>query len=270
MLNRSGHTRKSRQFRPILLFPLLLIAFVGPAVSYVNVVFNTSTRWLVLVFVLMYLLHAGKLFRCLNGVFGLVLFVNILWCLLTWFWSEAPELTGLKAIAFAAVAITTTSGGIEWARTQSSDSVIAGLAPLTFLALFAGIFGFSAFGGSGEVSSGNVAMYRGLTGNSNMLGSLAAMGFSYALWRYYLSGRPGTTRGSYFLSVGLLAAMALIELRSMARTSFLSMACISMLYLVAQGKRRLVLYVLAAVFVAGVVFLVAGELHPRPLLVLLL
>lgn len=88
---------------PSHLFPLALFAFAGPEVSYVNSVFNTETRWLVLACLFMYLLLTSNLFRCLNGEFGLMLFANILWCFLTWSWSDVPELTGAKAIAFAGV-----------------------------------------------------------------------------------------------------------------------------------------------------------------------
>jgi hypothetical protein len=62
---------------PSHLFPLVLIAFAGPAVLYVNSVFNTETRWLVLACLFIYLLLTSKLFCCLNGGFGLMLFANI-------------------------------------------------------------------------------------------------------------------------------------------------------------------------------------------------
>ncbi|MGH8595985.1 MAG: hypothetical protein ACREXT_04940, partial [Gammaproteobacteria bacterium] len=109
--------------QPSHLFPLALFAFAGPAVSYVNSVFNTETRWLVLACLFTYLLLTSKLICCLNGGFGLMLFANILWCFLTWSWSDVPELTGAKAIAFAGVTLAVTSGGIEWARTRTGDSL---------------------------------------------------------------------------------------------------------------------------------------------------
>ncbi|MGH6823205.1 MAG: hypothetical protein ACRECP_08485 [Methylocella sp.] len=241
---------------PSHLFPLALVAFVGPTVSYVNSVFNTETRWLVLACLLMYLLLTRKLFRCLNGGFGLMLFANVLWCFLTWSWSDVPELTGAKAIAFAGVTLAATSGGMEWARTRRGDSLMAGLFPFTFLAIFAGFFGYSMPGASVD-AGGGVTLYRGLTGNPNMLGMLAAMGLPYAVWRLYSSGRPGAPRHAYFVSVGLLIALVLIELLSMSRASFLVMGCIMVLYLLAQQMRRQAMYVLAITVVAVVAVLAA-------------
>jgi hypothetical protein len=243
---------------PSHLFPLALIAFAGPTVSYVNSVFNTETRWLVLACLFMYLLLASKLFCCLNFGLGLMLLANILWCFLTWSWSDVPELTGAKAIAFAGVTLAVTSGGIEWARTRSGDSLIAAFFPFTFLAIFAGFFGYSTPGASIDAGVG-VILYRGLTGNPNMLGMLASMGLPYAVWRLYSSGRPGAPRRAYFVSIGLLIALVLIELYSMSRASFLVMGCILILYLLAQQKRRQAKYVLAIIMVAAVAVLAAPD-----------
>ena len=243
---------------PSHLFPLVLIAFAGPAVLYVNSVFNTETRWLVLACLFIYLLLTSKLFCCLNGGFGLMLFANILWCFLTWSWSDVPELTGAKAIAFAVVTLAVTSGGIEWARTRAGNSLIAGLFPFTLLAIFAGFFGYSTPGASVDGGVG-VSLYRGLTGNPNMLGMLAAMGLPYAVWHFYSSGRHGAPRRAYFVSIGLLAALVLIELTSMSRASFLIMSCILILYLLVQQKRRQAIYVLAIIMVAVVAVLAAPD-----------
>jgi hypothetical protein len=221
-------------------------------------VFNTETRWFVLACLFMYLLLTSKLFRCLNGGFGLMLFANILWCFLTWSWSDVPELTGAKAIAFAGVTLAVTSGGIEWARTRTGDSLIAGLLPFTFLAIFAGFFGYSTTGASVDGGFG-VTLYQGLTGNPNMLGMLAAMGLPYAVWRLYSSRRPGAPRRAYYVSVGLLIALVLIELHSMSRASFFIMGCVLILYLLAQQKRRQAMYVLAIIMVAVVGVLAAPE-----------
>jgi hypothetical protein len=221
-------------------------------------VFNTETRWFVLACLFMYLLLTSKLFRCLNGGFGLMLFANILWCFLTWSWSDVPELTGAKAIAFAGVTLAVTSGGIEWARTRTGDSLIAGLLPFTFLAIFAGFFGYSTTDASVDGGFG-VTLYQGLTGNPNMLGMLAAMGLPYAVWRLYSSRRPGAPRRAYYVSVGLLIALVLIELHSMSRASFFIMGCVLILYLLAQQKRRQAMYVLAIIMVAVVGVLAAPE-----------
>lgn len=243
---------------PSHLFPLALFAFAGPAVGYINSVFNTETRWLVLAGLFMYLLLTSKLICGLNGKFGLLLFANILWCFLTWSWSAVPELTGAKAIAFAGVTLAVTSGGIEWARTRTGDSLIAGLFPFTLLAIFAGFFGYSTPGTSIDAGVG-VTLYRGLTGNPNMLGMLASMGLPYAVWRVYSSGRPGACRRSYFVSVGLLIALVIIELHSMSRASSLVMGAILIVYLLAQQERRKAIYVLAIIMVAIAAVLVAPD-----------
>ncbi len=138
------------------------------------------------------------------------------------------------------------------------NSLIAGLFPFTFLAIFAGFFGYSTPGASIDGGFG-VTLYEGLTGNPNMLGMLASMGLPYAVWRLYSSGRPGAPRRAYIVSVSLLIALVLIELRSMSRASFLVMGCILILYLLAQQKRRQAMYVLAIIMVAVVAVLAAPE-----------
>jgi hypothetical protein len=243
---------------PIHLFPLVLFAFAGPGVLYVNSVFNTETRWLVLACLFLYLLLTSKLFCCLNGGFGLMLFANILWCFLTCIWSDVPELTGAKAIAFAGITLAATSGGIEWARTRAADSLLGGLFPVTLLAIFTGVFGYATPGASVEAGVG-VSLYRGLAGNPNMLGMLAAMGLPYAVWHFYSSKRHGAPPRAYFVSISLLIALVLIELASMSRASFLVMGCILILYLLAQQKRRQAIYVLAIIMVAVVAVLAAPD-----------
>jgi hypothetical protein len=119
---------------------------------------------------------------------------------LTWSWPDVPELTGAKAITFAVVTLAVTSGGIEWARTRAGNSLIARHFPFTLLAIFAGFFGYSTPGAS--VDSGvAVSLYRGLTGNPNTLGMLAAMGLPYAVWHFYSSGRHGAPRRASFVAV---------------------------------------------------------------------
>lgn len=232
------------------LFPLALFAFAGVAVSYVNTVFNANTRWLVLIVLFVRLLFAGKLFNCLRGWFGIILLANILWCLLTSFWSEVPELTVTKALAFAGMALAVTSGGIDWASTRRSTAVINGLFPLTLIAIFAGLFGYTT-----PESNWDTGHYQGLTGNPNMLGSLAAMGFPFALWRFYSASRPGAARRSYWASAGMLVAILIIAIYAVARASILTMGCILICYYLAQRRGRQATYLITTtIIVVGISF----------------
>jgi|APSaa5957512535_1039671.scaffolds.fasta_scaffold06054_3 hypothetical protein len=170
-----------------LLFPIAVMAFIGPAVKYVNILFNTSTRWGVLVLLGCALLLTGRLLfglRSRNSSFGFFLFLYICWCLLTTLWSEVPELSLYKSIAFAIVSVAFLSAGRAWVNSRGIEKTYSYLLPILALVFFAGIVG------QGEATSfemmGSVSLYQGLTNNPNMFGSMVAMVFPLLLWMLYV------------------------------------------------------------------------------------
>ena len=77
------------------------MAFAGPGINHVNLVFSTTTRWLFALVLLAHSILTNRLTAGLRGWFGFFLALNIAWCLATTAWSEVPLLTGPKAVAFA-------------------------------------------------------------------------------------------------------------------------------------------------------------------------
>src|SRR5262245_47138926 len=88
------------------MFPLAVFAFIGVAVEYASLVFTTSTRWIFLALLMLYLLAKDRFMFGLQSRFGAVLLLYCGWCILTSTWSDVPVLSIAKATAFALVAVT--------------------------------------------------------------------------------------------------------------------------------------------------------------------
>ena len=93
------------------MFPLAVFAFIGLTVQYVGLVFTTSTRWIFLALLVLYLLAKGRFMFGLQSRFGAVLLLYCGWCIFTSTWSDVPDLSMAKATAFALVAVTFVSAG---------------------------------------------------------------------------------------------------------------------------------------------------------------
>jgi len=166
-----------------LLFPLALLGFIGPVVKYSNLLFTTSTRWALIAILMIYLVLNRKLFVGLKNGFGLALVLYSSWSMTTYFWSQADELSLYKSGALILVSLTLVSAGAAWSRIKKPEFNFDYLYPIVFLGLLAGVLGRGT--ASAVVSTGNLDLYQGLTGNPNMLGSLIAMGMPLILWRLY-------------------------------------------------------------------------------------
>src|SRR5690242_15596285 len=96
------------------LFPLATFAFVAVPIDYVNLVFTTTTRWIFLVALLLYLLVRRRFSLGLQTYVGLVLLLYCAWCLSTSSWSMVPQLSFEKAGAFSLVVLIFVSAGHDW------------------------------------------------------------------------------------------------------------------------------------------------------------
>jgi O-antigen ligase len=200
------------------LFPLATFAFVAVVVAYVNLVFTPSTRWVFLALLLYYLLRKGRFMMGLDTYFGLMLASYCCWCIITAIWSEVPELSVAKAIAFSLVSVTFVSAGHWWVYDRGSSNAVNYLAPITALALFACVGGTSEFAGG----RAGLAYYEGLTDNPNMFGSLLVMALPFLLWLAY---RYRTSQTKWIF-IALMVIAGIFLARSFSRSSMMSAAMV--------------------------------------------
>lgn len=203
-----------------LLLPLTVLGFVGVAVTFLSPVFTTSTRWAIMLLLLLYLLIKGQVWRPLRTRFGMLTLLFGALSLLTTLWSEQPLLSLMKAAAFLLVAVACLAGGYQWARQQPLDKTFDYLLPLMAVALLAGILG--RFSTEALVISGTTVMYQGLVSGSNMFGSMLAMCMPLLFWKMQI--HRGKRRA--FVVWTLLALIALYYLfMASSRAAILIMIC---------------------------------------------
>ena len=230
----------------ILLFPVTVVAFVAPAIAYFNVIFTDTTRWAVAVALGLLLAATGRIAAVLGNRAGLAALAYLTWCVLTFFWSEASELTLMKAGALALVMVSMLAGGQYWVARFGWDRTLNYLYPILALALFAGAFGQAAI----ESTSDVLGLYEGLAGNPNMLGSLMNMAIPLLLWQCYRSRRRRAHLAGW---LGLLAVVIVVLLMSVSRASILAAIVTIAAFLMSVGiKRNAIVYALAAVVAAAV------------------
>ena len=217
---------------------------MAPVVTYFNVIFTTDTRWVAAVALALVLILTGRAFPVLRQDVGLAVTAYVSWCVLTYFWSEVPELTLLKSGALALVGIGLFAAGQYWVVRFGWERALSYLFPILVLALFAGAFGQEAI----EQSEG-LTLYEGLTNNPNMLGSLMNMAVPLLLWQSY---RTRGRRRQLILWLGLLGVVLGVLLLSVARSSIIAALITCGAFLAVVGIRRnALLYALAAVLLIG-------------------
>src|SRR5271166_4337917 len=231
------------------IFPLAIAAFVAIPVQYVNIVFTTSTRWIFLILLTLYLLAKGRLMFGFQSRFGVALLAYCTWCMTTYSWSEVPELSIEKALAFSLIAVAFVSAGQEWIYERGSLKAMTYLAPVTVVALFAGLSGSASSIVAGQ---GQLKLYQGLTNNPNMLGSLIGMALPLLLWSAYKFRTRPQAKWIWIalvvIAVGLLA-------RTYSRSAILSAGMIGIGFCLSLKLRKtgfvLVLIAAALLFAAA-------------------
>lgn len=221
------------------LIPTLVLAFVGVAVTFLAPIFTTTTRWLVLLVVLVYLGLKGKLLAPLRTRFGVVTLLYAFWTVCTMMWSEQPLLSGMKGIAFSMLSLTAVAAGYYWSRHRDASQAVDYLLPLTMCAIVAGLFGrFSAV----ALDSGPVSMYSGLVVGSNMFGSMLAMCSPYLIWQLYLNWSRRNRR-LWWIAVSGIALYYLLAASS--RSALLMVLCtLAGLFMALSMTKRLQMIIL--------------------------
>lgn len=216
-----------------LIIPLTLLAFSGTGITFVNGVLNTTTRWVFLLILSLYLLFfrnrdvPGLLRRPMFWIF----LANASWCFITVLWSEEPTFSLIKAVGFVWLAITMLMAGYSWVihheRAHACD----------FLWLFA-VFALLAapLGQTEQNLDTSSVVYAGSTGNPNFLGFLLATTSVWLIWQALLAYRKDRNRFRLFM--GLLAVDAYYLFLTHARASLLIFAFIVLGLLLGLGKLR--------------------------------
>jgi O-antigen ligase len=213
------------------MFPLAVFAFIGLTVQYVGLVFTTSTRWIFLALLVLYLLAKGRFMFGLQSRFGAVLLLYCGWCIFTSTWSDVPDLSMAKATAFALVAVTFVSAGYWWACDKGSLNAMSYLAPVAVIALLAGIAG----GGMPSPTVRQLELYQGMTDNPNMLGSLIVMSLPFLLWTAY---KYRTRPPAKWIWIAVLVVAVGLLARTYSRSSILSAGMIGVGFLLSLKLRK--------------------------------
>lgn len=230
------------------MLPLLILAFVGLSITFLAPVFNVTSRWLVLLGVAAWLLIRGELFRPLRHGFGICTVIYVSWCFLTAAWSEIPDLSLMKGIAFLLTAFTAMAAGLLWVRQHSAGNALAYLLPLTIVALAAGVLGRFSTTAVVDLSEG-VTIYQGAVGGANMFGFMLAMCSPFLIWRLHSDWQDPRKR---LIWMALLSAAIFYLLAAKSRSAFLAVLCAAAgLFLGSSTRRKLTVFMVAAVTIYG-------------------
>lgn len=233
--------------------PLLLLAFTGVTVAYFNAVFTTSSRWVALALVLLITLKSRSLHSLFRTAFIRISFVFMVWALLTYFWSEVPELSLMKAVALALVILAGTGVGYLWVRHHALESALDVLAPMSFMVLAAGVLGLDTI--QNPDAPQGLTMYQGLTGNSNMFGTLCAMAFPFAAWKYSCAS---SIRWRYF-GGGFTLLLIAFTLLSNSRSAIAMVLLGGLGLFGAQGVRKTLPKAIVVLMALGLLVLVMPD-----------
>ncbi|EKD55404.1 MAG: hypothetical protein ACD_60C00010G0014 [uncultured bacterium] len=172
-----------------LILPLALLGMVGNTMTFLNKWCTGNTRWLIIGLLATNFILKAKLFRYFDAKFALILFLYLMWCLLSAFWSDVPFLSFMKSGILIILSVTLIRSGIEWIRIKSLYNALDYLWMLAFATLIAGFVG--KYGYSQEMvndfNGTSIAEFQGLVRGANMFGALTAMSFPFFLWRTYLA-----------------------------------------------------------------------------------
>ena len=240
------------------IFPLTVFGIGAASIRYFDLIFTAATRWLLLAGLALFLLSRAKLFLSLRVNLAPVVTVWIGWVALTVLWSDVPALSFLKAIALAVTVLSLVSGGVYWAQYAKPANPLTYLAPLTALALFAGLFGLGTFR---HISQG-VPLFEGLSENVNAFAIILAVGLAFPLYAAYRASRTAAWgQLGVWLCVTITLLIFLVMTRS--RASIAAGGCVLLSFAVAAVPRRILLAGAACAVVAFSVIALTPALSTR-------
>lgn len=220
------------------LFVVTLLAFVAVGISYVDVVFTTSTRWAFLFLLIVSLVPYGELFLAYQSRYSPFLLGYLIWCFATALWSEVPLLSMLKVAALTIVVTAFVGAGRAWVMRLQPKNPINFLLPVLGAAAFAGMF---SRGHASYLKTG-IVIYQGLAGNPNYLGILGASGLPLALYKSYLTWSRKSGRVQTIIWTGLSLMIIFLLWWSASRASILCAVFVvaAFAFIVSPGRRSTV------------------------------
>lgn len=221
---------------------LALTAYASVGIIVLNPIFNTTSRWFFLGFLILALGLRGQLFLALRNPFLLAAWIFCGWGILTSLWSQVPQLSLYKSATYAVSVLAFVGAGQAWSRGARAGSLDY-LFPAVALALLAGY----GPGGTTDSWSNEVSLYAGLAGNPNFLGMLAALAIPVSMY-YVYQLKAGTGLMKRTLAVVLFFALVMVVIRSNSRAALLCVLAIGASFLLAQRPDRRILLVLSACF----------------------
>ena len=241
---------RSRNTRGIyVLVALGIVATFGPSINYVNMLFDSAARWIILAMLFALLLCKRRFFMGLHGVPAYFTYAFLTICTLSTLWSDLPRLTGPKAGMYVAVSLCYMSAGAYWLSMAGRRRALDLLWPIPALAILTGLGG--AISGQATIKMNeNVDLFRGLADNSNFLGILILCALPLLLW---VTLRSQTTRIARVLGGLLIAAMVVMLLQTFSRAAFLAVAVLACFALIGMGARKTAGTLICALAAASIV-----------------
>lgn len=216
-----------------LIIPLGLLGFIGTGVKFLHVVFNPTTRWGILAVLSMFLFTFRQ--RDVVALLRYPLFWAVLvyaaWGFMTVAWSEVPQISLAKSLAFGWVSTTMLIAGYSWVMNHDRAKAFDFMWLLAVVALLASLSGQRE-----ENADTGAEVYAGLTGNPNFLGFVLAMASAWLMWRAYLV--YGKNRRSFALYLGVLTLALYFLLLSHSRASLLIFLCMAIGLFISLEKFR--------------------------------
>jgi O-antigen ligase len=240
------------------MFAITTLAFAACGVKYLNVVFNTDTRWIFVIVLWVILILRGQQFFLFTTRFGPAIGMYFLWCIVTSLWSLVPLLSFMKSLALIVISVGLVTAGQVWVQDWKRKDAYGYLLPIVLMTLFAGLISPS----TGNIENGSgLTIYQGLTGNPNYLGVLVAISLPYALLNSYRTFRDNSAPWIKIVFIALNVALLALLLRSGSRAALLCALITLLVFFWTLNQSRQVGVVIAAVAIVGGVFLIVPEVN---------
>lgn len=225
---------------------LCVLAFAGTGILLLRSIFNSATRWGVLLLLSLFLISRFRRIRKIFlKPFGMAFIAYCCWGVATTLWSEIPALSLVKSLVYTWSTATFMAGGYWWTIRRKSEECMDFLWPLVIATFVAGLAG-------GDMPEGEYyfTVYAGATANSNYLGILLATTGLFIFLRLL----HASTARAVVLYVVLQGIVIWLLYRTMSRASFGYFLICALLFLTMRTRKKLTSWAM----LVGITLLVVG------------
>ncbi len=167
-----------------LIIPITLVAFLCSGVTFLDGIFNTTTRWFFLAVLILFLVsYCWSSVICIlyHPLFKIVL-IYAFWIFLSIAWSLVPQISFYKSCIFVCMSMFMMSAGYSWIIRHNYRQSCDFLWPIVIISLYSSLMGINS-----EKITTISEYYQGLVSGSNHLGFLLAISSCWLVWRIYLA-----------------------------------------------------------------------------------